>query len=50
MAKKGLSKIFFLIVGVLGIYGMMISGTRGSIAVPLAGFMTFFVLRKNVKY
>jgi hypothetical protein len=49
MAKKGLTKILFLIVGVLGIYGMMISGTRGAIAVPLAGFMTYFVLRKNVR-
>lgn len=49
MAKKGFTKFFFLIVSILGIYGMMISGTRGSIAVPLAGFMTFFVLRKNVK-
>lgn len=49
MAKKGLSKIFFFTVGILGIYGMLISGTRGAIAVPFAGFMTFFVLRKNIK-
>jgi hypothetical protein len=49
MAKKGITKIFFLTVGILGLYGMMISGTRGSIAVPFAGFMTFFVLRKNIK-
>ncbi|MDP5106341.1 MAG: O-antigen ligase family protein [Polaribacter sp.] len=49
MAKKGITKILFLTVGILGLYGMMISGTRGSIAVPFAGFMTFFVLRKNVK-
>ena len=49
MTKKGLPKIFFITVGILGLYGMMISGTRGSIAVPLAGFMTFFVLRKNIK-
>jgi hypothetical protein len=49
MAKKGFTKIFFLTVGILGLYGMMISGTRGSIAVPFAGFMTFFVLKKNVK-
>ena len=47
MTKKGLPKIFFITVGILGLYGMMISGTRGSIAVPLAGFITFFVLRKN---
>ncbi len=49
MAKKGLTKIFFITVGVLGLYGMMISGTRGAIAVPFAGFMTFFVLKKNIK-
>ncbi|SDX07925.1 hypothetical protein SAMN05444411_10341 [Lutibacter oricola] len=49
MAKKGIPKFFYLTVGILGIYGMLISGTRGSIAVPFAGFMTFFVLRKNIK-
>jgi hypothetical protein len=49
MAKKGLPKVFFITVGILGLYGMMISGTRGSMAVPLAGFMTFFVLKKNIK-
>jgi hypothetical protein len=49
MAKKGLPRIFFITVGILGLYGMMISGTRGAIAVPFAGFMTFLVLRKNIK-
>ena len=49
MTKKGMPKIFFIIVGVLGLYGMVISGTRGAISVPLIGFMTFFVLRKNVR-
>lgn len=49
MTKKGFSKIFFITVGVLGLYGMMISGTRGAIAVPFAGFMTFLFLRKNIK-
>jgi hypothetical protein len=49
MTKKGLPKIFFITVGILGLYGMMISGTRGAIAVPFAGFMTFFVLKKNIK-
>ncbi len=49
MAKKGFPKIFFITVGILGLYGMMISGTRGSIAVPFAGFLTFFVLKKNIK-
>lgn len=49
MTKKGLPKIFFISVGILGLYGMVISGTRGAIAVPFAGFMTFFVLKKNIK-
>lgn len=40
-------KIFFAIVAVLGIYGMLLSGTRGAIAVPFAGFGTYFVLKKN---
>lgn len=47
--SKILSKFFFICVGLLGIYGMVISGTRGALAVPIVGFMTYFVLSKNVK-
>lgn len=47
--SKILSKFFFIFVGLLGIYGMVISGTRGALAVPIVGFMTYFVLSKNVK-
>ena len=49
MTKKGFAKAFFIIVGILGFYGMVISGTRGAIGVPLGGLMTFFFLRKNIK-
>jgi hypothetical protein len=49
VTKKGFSRLFFITVGILGLYGMAISGTRGAISVPFAGFMTFFILRKNVK-
>ncbi|MGF2414522.1 O-antigen ligase family protein [Ferruginibacter sp.] len=42
-------KLFFIAVALLGFYGMIISGTRGAISIPLAGFMTFFILRKNIK-
>lgn len=45
--KDWRKKMFFILVGVLGLYGMLLSGTRGSISVPLAGFTAFFVLRKN---
>jgi hypothetical protein len=41
------SRLFFIIVAVAGFYGMIISGTRGAISIPLAGFTAFFVLRKN---
>ncbi|MEI6140524.1 MAG: O-antigen ligase family protein [Mariniphaga sp.] len=40
-------KSFFTIVAVMGIYGMLLSGTRGAISVPFAGFGTYFVLKKN---
>lgn len=50
MAQKNISKkILFLAIGLLGLYGMIISGTRGAMSVPIAGFMTFFILRKNVR-
>jgi hypothetical protein len=42
-------KIFYIIVAVMGFWGMLISGTRGAIAAPGAGFMVYFVLKKNFK-
>jgi hypothetical protein len=47
--KEWRSKLFFIIVALFGFYGMIISGTRGAISVPLSGFMAFFVLRKNIR-
>ena len=47
--KKLLYKLFFIFVGLFGIYGMVISGTRGALAVPIVGFMAYFVLSKNIK-
>ena len=40
-------KAFFLVVALLGFYGMLLSGTRGAISIPLAGMGTYFVLKKN---
>ena len=45
--KNFRKKLFYLIVALLGIYGMFISGTRGAIAVPLAGFFLYSFIRKN---
>lgn len=47
--KKLVHKLFFIFVGLLGIYGLVISGTRGALSVPIVGFMTYFVLSKNMK-
>jgi hypothetical protein len=46
--KNKRKKILFIVTAVLGIYGMFLSGTRGAISVPLAGFMLYFILRRNV--
>ena len=40
---------FYYITGVLGMYGLLISGTRGAMAVPAAGFFLYLILRKNIK-
>ena len=47
--KKLFYKLLFIFVGLFGIYGMVISGTRGALAVPIVGFMAYFVLSKNIK-
>jgi hypothetical protein len=45
--KRSRRRIFFLLVAVLGFIGMILSGTRGAISIPLAGFAFFFILRKS---
>jgi hypothetical protein len=45
--KKRGRRLFFLLVAVLGFTGMFLSGTRGAISIPLAGFAFFFILRKS---
>lgn len=42
-------KFFYAIVSLISFYGMMISGTRGAIAVPIMGFATYIVLQRNTK-
>jgi len=42
-------KIFYRVAAILGFYGLLISGTRGAMAVPVMGFALYIVLRKNFK-
>lgn len=43
------NKIFFFIVGVMGFWGMMLSGTRGAIIVPMVGGIVYLILRRNLR-
>ena len=49
--KKGNIKLksFFAFVALAGFFGMLISGTRGAIAVPALGGIMFLILKKNIK-
>lgn len=43
------NKVLFGTMGFLGFYGMMISGTRGAIVVPGAGFILYLIYTKNIR-
>ncbi len=49
VTKKLGPKLYFLAVAFFAAYGMMISGTRGAIAVPFAGYALYILLSKNWK-
>jgi len=42
-------KTLYFIASILGFYGLMISGTRGAMAVPVMGFAIYLILKKNMK-
>ena len=42
-------RILFGIMAVMGFYGMILSGTRGAIAVPFAGFFLYLILTRNLR-
>ncbi|MEN1784060.1 MAG: O-antigen ligase family protein [Bacteroidota bacterium] len=41
-------RVFFGFVAIMGLYGMLISGTRGAIAVPAMGGVMFIIVRKHI--
>ncbi|MDD6210908.1 MAG: O-antigen ligase domain-containing protein [Bacteroidales bacterium] len=47
--KNNLKRIYFLSVTLLAIIGMMISGTRGSLFIPILGAIVYIALSKNYK-
>jgi len=48
-AKSVKHKLVYGSAAALFFYGMIISGTRGAVAVPLGGFLWYIILRKNMK-
>lgn len=47
-AQNTRDRVFYIVVGLLGFYGMILSGTRGAIFVAFAGFALFFLHKKNL--
>lgn len=42
-------RMLYATAGLLSLYGLMISGTRGALAVPIMGFALYTLLQKNIK-
>ena len=47
--KHGMTRLYFLAVAGAAFYGMMISGTRGALAVPFAGYALYVLMSRNYK-
>ncbi len=45
--KRKWLKILFFATALIGLYGLFISGTRGALAVPFAGFVLYTILSKR---
>lgn len=43
-------RVFYFFTALACFYGMLLSGTRGSIAVPFVGLSLFIILSKNLKF
>ncbi|MCF8304043.1 MAG: O-antigen ligase family protein [Bacteroidales bacterium] len=50
VTRRKWERIFYIIMGVSGLYGMMLSGTRGAIIVPFIGGLIFLIHRRNFLY
>jgi len=48
-SKISKERYLFGLMALAGFYGMFISGTRGAIAVPFAGFFLYLILTRNLK-
>lgn len=49
VVKKPWVKIYFFAVAFFALYGLLLSGTRGALAVPFAGYALYILLSRNWK-
>lgn len=47
--KSIIKRIYFIFVSVCALYAMLVSGTRGALVIPAAGFILFSVLSKQTR-
>lgn len=47
--KSTIKRIYFIFVSVCALYAMLVSGTRGALVIPAAGFILFSVLSKQAR-
>jgi len=46
---KAKLRLFYFITGLLAFYGMLLSGTRGALAIPAAGGIAFLIMTRNMR-
>jgi hypothetical protein len=46
---KPSARVFYLIVGILGFWGMLMSGTRGALFVPASGVFVYLIATRNIR-
>lgn len=49
VSSKKIIRYYFLIISLLAGIGLMMSGTRGAIVVPLGGIFLYFLMSKSIK-
>ncbi len=49
LKKSKKLRLFYGFAGLMALYGLMISGTRGALAVPIMGFALYIILQRNFK-
>ncbi len=47
--KNKMQKLFMIIVGFAGFYGLFVSGTRGAMFIPIGALLAYLFIKRNIK-